>query len=570
MPKIEVHETLFESLLAQHYTDDALEEIFPVAKAELDGHDTDERLYKIELNDTNRPDLWSAAGVARALNTYESGTFPAYDFFSDETVRRDSGDRRLIVDASVEPVRPFSIGFAVKGKVVSETILEALIQSQEKLCNNFGRKRKSIAMGVYRSDLISYPVHYRGADPQATRFVPLGAEEEMSLAEIVQKHPKGQEYGHIVSSSPVFPFLHDDNGEVLSFPPVINSAHIGAVEAGDENLFFEFSGPGLDDLLLAASIVACDCADMGFTVLPVTCSLPYDTPYGREVTVPYYFQKPQTCEISYLHKTLGEKLSEQQIITALERMGIKATISDSVITATPPEYRNDFLHAADIVEDVMIGHGLSLFAPVLPSDFTAGRLTEAEELSRKVKDIIIGMGFQEMMYNYLGSRREYIDNMHVSGEKYIQIANPMSENYEFVRPSIIPSLLESESVSAHAVYPHHIFEVGKVAYLDESDNSGTVTKNHIGFLSSGPDAGFNDLNSYISTLLYFLNVEYVMTELEDPRFIPGRCGRLVSDGRDLGIFGEIHPQVLESWNITMPCITCELDIDQLLICREHL
>ena len=84
------------------------------------------------------------------------------------------------------------------------------------------------------------------------------------------------------------------------FPPVINSAHIGAVEAGDENLFFEFSGPGLDDLLLAASIVACDCADMGFTVLPVTCSLPYDTPYGREITVPYYFQKPQTCEVSYL------------------------------------------------------------------------------------------------------------------------------------------------------------------------------------------------------------------------------------------------------------------------------
>ena len=59
------------------------------------------------------------------------------------------------------------------------------------------------------------------------------------------------------------------------------------------------------------------------------------------------------------HKTLGENLSDRQILTALERMGIKATISDSVITVVPPEYRNDFLHAADIVEDVMIGHGLS-------------------------------------------------------------------------------------------------------------------------------------------------------------------------------------------------------------------
>ena len=95
-----------------------------------------------------------------------------YDFFSDETVRRDSGDRRLIVDASVEPVRPYSIGFAVKGRVVSETILEALIQSQEKLCNNFGRKRKSIAMGVYRSDLISYPGSLSGSRPAGDEVRP--------------------------------------------------------------------------------------------------------------------------------------------------------------------------------------------------------------------------------------------------------------------------------------------------------------------------------------------------------------------------------------------------------------
>ena len=119
----------------------------------------------------------------------------------------------------------------------------------------------------------------------------------------------------------------------------------------------------------------------------------------------------------------------------------------------------------------MIGYGMGNFEPILPSDSTVGRLTDEEVFARKVKDIMIGLGFQEMMYNYLGSKREYIDNMNVDGSTYIQIANPMSENYEFVRPSIIPSLLESESVSAHAVYPHSIFEVGKVVFLDETDNS---------------------------------------------------------------------------------------------------
>ena len=91
-----------------------------------------------------------------------------------------------------------------------------LIQSQEKLCTNFGRKRKTIAMGIYRSDLIKYPVHYAAVDPDNTRFVPLGMDKELSLREICTEHPKGREYGHIVSSFPKFPYLYDDNGDTLS------------------------------------------------------------------------------------------------------------------------------------------------------------------------------------------------------------------------------------------------------------------------------------------------------------------------------------------------------------------
>ncbi|MDD3824026.1 MAG: phenylalanine--tRNA ligase subunit beta [Sphaerochaetaceae bacterium] len=563
MPKIEVHEKLFNSLLGNSYDDAQLEAMFPVAKAELDGHDTKEGLYKIELNDTNRPDLWSAAGVARQLAAYRDGNVVQYDFFSTAEERIDSEGRRLVVHESAGLVRPYSIGFAATGKVVDEEILLNLIQSQEKLCNNFGRKRKTIAMGVYRSDLITYPVHFEGADPDTAHFVPLHMEEDLTLREICTKHPKGLEYGYIVADKPVFPFLYDDEHEVLSFPPVINSARIGAVEVGDEHLFFEFSGTGLDDLLLAASIVACDCADMGFTILPVTCEFPYDTPYGREITVPYYFQEPAACELGFLRKMLGTPLTGEEVVGSLRRMGVFSLCDEKMVYITVPEYRNDFLHPVDIVEDVMIGYGLGNFSPELPSDSTVGRLTDAESFARKAKEIMVGLGFQEMMYNYLGSKREYIDNMHVDGSQYIQIANPMSENYEYVRPSVIPSLLESESVSAHAVYPHQIFEVGKVAFLDDSDNSGTTTRNYLGFLGASSDMGFNQLSSQVSTLFYFLNREYVMEEMVDPRFIEGRCGKLVSGGKCVGLFGEVHPSVLESWGITMPTVACEIDLDLL-------
>ncbi|MDD3996133.1 MAG: phenylalanine--tRNA ligase subunit beta, partial [Sphaerochaetaceae bacterium] len=224
----------------------------------------------------------------------------------------------------------------------------------------------------------------------------------------------------------------------------------------------------------------------------------------------------------------------------------------------------DFLHPVDIVEDVMIGYGLDRFSPTMPDDSTVGRITEVEAFARKVKDVMVGLGFQEMIYNYLGSKREYIENMHVDGSGYIKISNPMSENYEYVRPSIIPSLLESESVSGHAVYPHQIFEVGKVAFLDDSDDSGTVTKNYLGFLASASEMGFNQLNSLVSTLCYYIGKEYSVEERIDPRFIEGRSGTLLYKGTRVGVFGEIHPSVLESWGCSMPTIACEIDLDLLL------
>ncbi len=562
MPKIDTTDTLFFGLLGRTMTDDELEQILPVAKAELDGHE--DGILKIELNDTNRPDLWSSAGVVRQLKSYWGLEAPLYDFFSTREEEFESGGRTLRVERSAKEVRPYSVGFATRGHKVSEDELEALIQSQEKLCHNFGRKRRTIAIGLYRSDLITYPVHYRGVDPDKTSFVPLGLDRELSLREILTEHPKGREYGHIVADSPLFPFLCDDKGGVLSFPPVINSDRIGAVEVGDENLFLEFSGMDLKDLLLAAAIMACDMADMGWEILPVKVIFDEETEFGREITVPYYFQEPISAPLDLVHKTLGEALDGESVVAALRRMGIYAICDDDTIWATVPEWRNDFLHAVDLIEDVMIGHGLGNFEPEMPRDFTVGRLTKAEELARKVKDLMVGLGFQEMMYNYLGSRREYIDNMRYPEQKCIIISNPMSENYEVVRPSIIPSLLESEMMSAHSPYPHKIFEVGKIAYRDDRDLSGTVTRNALGFLASDRLMGFNDVTSIIATLSYFLNIEYSLAALEgDLRFIEGRCARIMVGEREVGVFGEIHPPVLENWGSVMPTIACEIDLDLL-------
>jgi phenylalanyl-tRNA synthetase beta chain len=564
MPKIEVYADALYKYAEESYSDEQLEEIFQAGKAELDGKDESGEILKVELNDTNRPDLWSAAGLGRQLRVHKTGKVPGYDFFSTPGNPKDYGNRVVKIDHSVREVRPYEIAIAATGKKLDEAALKDIIQTQEKLCWNFGRKRRSIAIGVFRSDLLQYPITYRAADPDETRFTPLQMDRELSMREMLSEHPKGRDYGHIVEGFDRFPYLEDAKGDALSFPPVINSAYTGAVEVGDENLFIEMTGTELKDLILTANIVACDLADAGFTILPVKIEYPFETEFGREIVSPFYFQEPLSLEIDYANRLLGTAIGGEEIRHALAHMGVRAEVENQRVTIEVPPYRNDFLHPVDIIEDVMIGRGTPSFEPLMPSDFTVGRLTAEEEFARQVKEIMIGLGFQEMMYNYLGSRKNFIDKMEIDDRDFVRIANPMSENYEFVRSSILPNLLESESVSAHAVYPHHIFEIGKVAYLDPDDNSGTATRNYLGFLSADREVSFNQISALVSAIFYYTGREYRLEELDDPRFITGRVARIVYNGIPVGVFGEIHPQLLENWGVTMPATACELDLDYLL------
>lgn len=587
MPKIEVNEKLFFSLLGKKYDYDTLEKKLTFGKAELDEkpdmtQNENERVIKIELNDTNRPDLWSTGGITRQLRIHEGAKRSDYSkFMSRKGSIKDCGDRIVTVDPELKEIRPYMVSFVISGKPIDDPMLKDIIQTQEKLAWNFGRKRKSISMGIYRVADIKFPVHYKAVDPDKTSFVPLQCDKPMTCRQILSEHPKGKEYGWIIKDLKKFPLLVDDKNEVMSMAPVINSATLGAVKVGDKDLMVELTGDNIENLILSANIVACDFYDAGYEILPVKVVHPYETGLGKEITVPYYFQQETKTTLASINKRLGCDLTKAEVLDALARMDndvsaedfkatdnterfLKANKSDVEFTLTPPPYRNDFLHEVDVIEDVMIGVGLDNFKPIRPSDFTVGQLSDVTLFSRKAKEIMVGLGYQEMIFNYLGSKKDYIDRMCITADKVIEIANPMSENYQFVRPSIIASLLRAESQAGQAVFPHKIFEIGKVAFLDPSENTGTKTIQSLGFMTAANNANYNDLASEVSTLLYLLDHKYDVKEVSDPRFISGRQAAVMLDGKQVGVFGEVHPQVLENWGITVPCVAGEIDIEALM------
>jgi phenylalanyl-tRNA synthetase beta chain len=174
--------------------------------------------------------------------------------------------------------------------------------------------------------------------------------------------------------------------------------------------------------------------------------------------------------------------------------------------------------------------------------------------------------------------------MRGDGARILRIANPMTENYEYLRDTALASLLASEAVSGHAAYPHRIFEIGKVAYKNgeggdgpegagstgsdtvegTAGSAGIATRQYLGFVHAAPDASFNTVAAQLQTLFYYLSRSYAVEASDDSRFIPGRAAAILYGGKPIGIFGEIHPQVLENWGLTVPCAALELDLEAFL------
>ena len=569
MPTIDVRTALLDQLLGRSLHDEELEPLLSSAKAELEGHDERAGIRRVELKDTNRPDLWSTVGLARHLRTYLGADPPRYDFVSSAGDAKDAAGRLIEVDASLEELRPYIAGFALSGPALSEPQLLEIIQSQEKLSENFGQRRRAIAVGVYRAATIRYPVHYRAYLPTERRFVALGSDSEQTLDRILEEHPKGREFGHLVKPLDRYPFLEDDTGNALSMPPVINSDDLGSVQVGDSELFVEFTGLYLDQLLLAANIAACDLADCGYTIHPVLVRYPYDTPHGREIVCPFRFQVSAEAPLADARRLLGEEVADDEAFACLRRMGLEAEIDAGTVRVQPPVFRNDFLHAVDVVEEIAVGRGLDSFAPELPRDFTVGRLTPETLFTRQVREALIGLGYQEMVFYYLAGLDDLTRRMNRPAGGPITLENPMSESYSVLRDSNLPYLLGAESASQNATYPHLLFEVGKAVERSAADATGTRTYDILGMLYADSTAGFNEIGAHLSALLYYLGVgEHTLQETDDSRFLPGRAAQIrvgADEAADavVGVIGELHPQVLENWGIQMPCAAVEIDLSRL-------
>jgi len=560
MPTVELNREDLESLLGMRLPEDVeeLNEILAYVKGEVKGLDYEE--IRIELKDSNRADIWSAEGLARALRGFlglEGG-------LKEYRVAGSSGVE-VYVNPRLKDIRPYIGCAVVKDVKLTDAAIRQIMRFQDKMDQTYGRNRRRTSIGLYEFDLVKPPLHFTVAKPKEISFVPLEFDEELTLEEILEKHPKGRDYGHIVRQFPVWPIFMDSENHVLSFPPIINSNDLGRITEKTRNVLIEVTGTSYETVLDTLINVTVALADRGGAIYSAEIHYPY-LGMADDVT-PNLDVDTISLDISYVQRFIGLKLNASEIISLLEkaRYGI-AESSETKIDVQVPCYRVDVLHPIDVVEDIAIAYDYNRIPDEWPQLATVGKISDETIFRDYIREIMVGLGFQEVLTYIMSNPETLFAKMNLKPSRVVELANPKITSMTCLRNWLLPSLMELLSHNVHVDYPQRIFEVGYCVVHDEKRENKTRDIEKLACVNIHSNANFTEAKAQLDALLSNLGVKYDLEETRHESFIEGRAGKIMLGKKEAGIIGEIHPQVLQNWELENPASAFEISIDQL---RQH-
>ena len=171
---------------------------------------------------------------------------------------------------------------------------------------------------------------------------------------------------------------------------------------------------------------------------------------------------------------------------------------------------------------------------------------------------MLGAGCLELA-TYVVSKQEKNDR---AGEKnkLIRITNPVSDDYNALRDSIMPNLLGVLSKNTHQPYPQKLFELGDVAIPNMLAETRADTVHRLCAVSAHSEANLSEIAGLLAVAADTLKLKFELKKTDSPQFISGRQAAIVANGKEIGKIGEISPQVLERMGIQMPVAAFEVSI----------
>lgn len=526
-----------------------LRERLPMLGADLKSMDDSSDDLSFEFF-PSRPDMYSVEGVARALRAflgYEPGL---------RSYAVGESDVDLFVDPTVDEVRPYIWSALVEGNDITDPLIRSMMDLQEKLHLTVGRNRRKVAIGIHDYRTVKPPFTYKAVLPDEISFVPLQGSRRMTPAEILKEHEKGVAYAFVLEGKRRYPMIVDAEGEVLSFPPIINGVTTAITEE-TRDIFVDCTGTDLNAVQSAVNILTTALAERGGKIKTVRIIR------GREMmSAPDLAPRRMSVNPHEVNSWIGTPIGADEVAACLRKMGHGATPDDTSVAVLVPAYRADILHPVDLAEDVAIGYGFERFGNILPRRATFGEEVPLVAYANGARRVMVGLGFFEVVTISLSNPHEQYASMGLKEARHvIRVKKPVSEEHVLVRTSLLPSLLTILKKNKHRDLPQRIFEVGDVVVDRRNRKLFSAVATHA-------KASFTEIKSIVQSVVAAMGFELGVSQGGHPSFIDGRCAEVSVGGRKVGVFGELSPRTIESFELRYPVVAFELDLETLFELRS--
>jgi len=497
---------------------------------------------------SDRPDLFSCEGIARAVRSYVC----ACDSFKAPFSER--APIRLMVDPSVSSVRPFIVASAIFGVTLADEGLRQIMQLQEKLHSTYGSKRRKASIGVYDLDKVVPDLIYAAPLPRDISFIPLDETRRMNGTEILELTQKGREYADIMRDLERYPLLSDCKGNVLSMPPILNSEST-RVTKDSRNLFIDVTGTDGKTINTCLNVMVTSVLERGGKVGRV------EVVYSdRRVETPILEPEFMKLHHSEVSSVSGLALEPGKVASLLKLMGFQSKPLENALDVEIPPYRVDVMHEVDLVEEVIMAYGLNNMQPEYPRVATTGKPMRGSRIESRIRDLMVGMGFQEIS-TFMLSSKEVEERALCKIVPHVEIIRPMSSEYSVLRSALTPKLLQFLGSNTHCAYPQKIFEYGDVV---EVDVGVPITSTRLSAAISDYRVSFEDMQAVAAALFRNLTRDAQFSALSQDPLIEGRAAKIIVGGKDTGFVGEVSPGVLVDFGMESPAVIMEIDMSSLV------
>uniref|UniRef100_A0A8B9HE96 Phenylalanine--tRNA ligase beta subunit n=1 Tax=Astyanax mexicanus TaxID=7994 RepID=A0A8B9HE96_ASTMX len=504
-------------------------------------------LYKIDVP-ANRYDLLCLEGLVRGLQVFKMEA-PRY-----RRVSAESGEpQRLIITEETAGVRPHAVAAVLRNITFTQNRYESFIELQEKLHQNVCRKRTLVAIGTHDLDTISGPFTFTAKAPDDIRFTPLNQSQEYTATQLMSLYKTDshlRHYLHIIEDEPLYPIIYDSNGIVLSMPPIINGDH-SKISVNTKNVFIECTATDLTK----AKIVL----DMIVTMFSEYCELAYRT---------------ETLSADYINRRVGISESADSVAQLLTRMCLKSEVvgDDGQILVEIPPTRSDVIHACDIMEDAAMAYGFNNITMTTPRTYTIANQLPLNKLTELLRMDLAAAGFTEALTFALCSQEDIADKLgkKITETRAVHISNPKTAEFQVARTTLLPGLLKTLAANRKMPLPLKLFEISDVVLKDETTDVGARNNRRLCAVYYNKSPGFEVIHGLLDRVMQLLEVRpgrkrgYYIQAAEDSSFFPGRCAEIYAHEKVVGRLGVLHPDVINGFELTMPCSALDIDLEHFL------